>query len=209
MVIRARFSWVRYSAPVRTTRPRNANDGRPATHGADRSALPNVVDLRPIIPGTERNAEEVRTTNTSSFHATIPLRDATNRVQSTALIPYTTACGAIETHSLLRPLRLTPEGNCEITSTVNQNARMRSECGSRMEESRAFWMRLRYHTPDGPFGPTEGFIDDAIRLGTLCFTYLEIAGLAGGSAARQHLESEMLRLRNVHRIPRYMRRWLE
>ena len=59
----------------------------------------------------------------------------------------------------------------------------------------ALRMRLRLPTPDGPFDPTEGFIDDAIHLSTLGCTYLEIAEVMGKSAERQHLHSVTMRLR--------------
>ena len=55
-----------------------------------------------------------------------------------------------------------------------------------MEEDRDFRMRLRYHAPEGPIGPTEGFIGDAIRLEAIGFcTYLDLAGSMGNSAGRK------------------------
>ena len=70
-------------------------------------------------------------------------------------------------------------------------------------------MRLRFPTPEGPFGPTDGFRDDAIRLSTLGFTFLELAEEIGNSAARQHSHSEMIRLRTLYRDFRYMHHWQE
>ena len=128
------------------------------------------------MPGTERNAEEVRTTNAASSHPTIQLPFDTNVVQSTALIPYTPVGGTNDTPCLHRPRRLTPDENFAIMSTVNQNVRRRAGCESQRAEARAIWRRLRYPTPDGPFGTTEGFGDDAIRSETLGYAYLELAG---------------------------------
>ena len=83
------------------------------------------------------------------------------------------------------------------------------ECESHREEAMAFWAHLRYPTPEGPFCPTTDFGDGAIRLVTLGITYLELAEIMGNSAARQHLHSDMMRLRHVYRYPRYMHRWQE
>ena len=71
----------------------------------------------------------------------------------------------------------------------------------------ALWARLRYPAPDGPFGPTADFSDDAIRSATLGSTYLEVAEIMGNSAARHHLHSEMMRMRRVYRNPLYAHRW--
>ena len=55
----------------------------------------------------------------------------------------------------------------------------RAECATQREEARSLWMRLSYPTPDDPFGPSEGFSEDAIRLATLGCTYLELAEVVG------------------------------
>ena len=73
----------------------------------------------------------------------------------------------------------------------------------------ALRMRLRFPTPGCPFGPAEGFTDDAIRLATLGYIYLELADEMGNSAARQHLHGGVMRLGTVYRDFRYMRRWEE
>ena len=148
--------------------------------GADRSALPNVIDVRPIIPRTERGAGEVGATNTTSSRHRIPLPDAANRAQATALFDYTHAGGGNENPRLRRPRGLTPSENCAIASTVNQNVRMRSGCESQRGEARALRMRLWYHTPDFPFVRSERFGDGPIRLKTLGFAYLSLVGIMGG-----------------------------
>ena len=70
-------------------------------------------------------------------------------------------------------------------------------------------MRLRFPAPGDPFGPAEGFSDDAVRLATLVYKYLELAEIIWNSAARHHLHMETIRLRGVNRNPRYMHRWRE
>ena len=92
---------------------------------------------------------------------------------------------------------------------VSENARKRAECVAQREEARSLWMRLRYPTPDDPFGPTDGFIGDAIRLATSGRTYLELAEVMGNSAARQHLRREMIRQRGMRKGPFFMSRWQE
>ena len=57
--------------------------------------------------------------------------------------------------------------------------------------------------------PTEGFSVDAIRLATLGFTFLELDGEIGNSAARQHFRGEMIRLRTLYRDFRYAHHWEE
>ena len=69
-------------------------------------------------------------------------------------------------------------------------------------------MRLRFPSPDDPFDPTEGFSDDAIRLATLGYTFLELAEEIGNSAARHHLRAEMMRLGAVHRYFRFTHHWV-
>lgn len=73
----------------------------------------------------------------------------------------------------------------------------------------ALWMRPRYPTPEDPFGETEGFIDDAVRLATLGCDYLELSEVMGNSATRQHLRREMIRLMAVRNIPQYVHHWEE
>ena len=94
-------------------------------------------------------------------------------------------------------------------SSVNGNVRKRPDCVSQRNEATALWVRLRFPTPEGPCGPTEGCIDDAIRLATLGYAFLELAEEVGNSAARQHLRAEVVRLRSAYRNFRYMHHWAE
>ena len=87
---------------------------------------------------------------------------------------------------------------------VSENVRIRAECVTKRGESRSLWMRLRYPAPEDPFGPTEGFSEDAVRLAILGCTYLELAEIMGNSVARQHLHRELLRERVSRASPHFM-----
>ena len=93
-----------------------------------------------------------------------------------------------------------PWRNFAIATQVSENVRKRAECVARRAEVRSLWMRLMYPAPEDSFGPTGGFIEDAIVLATLGFTYLELAEVARNSAARQHIHREMTRQRGVRSI---------
>ena len=110
--------------------------------------------------------------NATSFHPVLPLPE-NDEHPMTALLPYQPMEGQGNVPCLRRPRRLTPEENFRLMSSVNENVRKRAECVSQRNEARALWMRLRFPTPDDPFDPTEGFSDDAIRLATLGYTFLE------------------------------------
>ena len=175
--------------PQRAVRPRNPMDARPTMHGGD------------------ANDGERRMSNISSSHPTIHLPDENAQGRPTALIPYCPVVGHGSPPCLRRPRRLTPEGNFAIITTVSENVRKRSKRPSQRGEARALWMRLRHPTPEGPFGPTAGFSDAAVRLAILGRTYLELAVSMDNSAARKHIQSGMLGLRDVQRNPLYMRHW--
>ena len=53
------------------------------------------------------------------------------------------------------------------------------------------------------FGQTEGFSDDAIRLATLGYTFLELDEEIGNSTARHHLRAEMMLLMTAYRDFRF------
>ena len=90
---------------------------------------------------------------------------------------------------------------------MSGNARKRADCVAQREEARSLWMRLRYPTPEDPFGPKEVFSEDAARLATLGCTYIELADVMGNSAARQHLHLEMIRERRIRNTPHFANRW--
>ena len=125
------------------------------------------------------------------------------------LLPYTQTGDDGVVTCRRRPRQLTPEGNFTIMTRVSGNVRVRAECVAQREEARSLWMRTRYPTPEDPFDPTEGFIEDAIRLATLGCTYLELAEIMGNPAARQHIHRELLRERVRRNDPTFMNHWNE
>ena len=174
--------------PERTVRPRNRANGDPNL-GRRETPLPieNATSFHPVLPLPEHDAQP-----------------------TTALSPYQPVGGTGNAPCLRRPRRLTPGENFRLMSSVNENVRKRAERTSQRNEARALWMRLRFPTPEDPFGPTEGFSDDAIRLATLGCTFLELSEEIGNSSARHQLHAEMMRLRSVYRIFFcYMHHWAE
>ena len=131
------------------------------------------------------------------------------RQEREVLLPYTQTGGDGVTTCRRRPRQMTPEENFTIMTRVSENVRMRAECVEQREEARSLWTRLRYPTPGDPFGPTEGFSEDAIRLAPLGCTYLELAEVMGNSASRQHIHREFLRQRGIRNNPRPMGHWQE
>ena len=69
--------------------------------------------------------------------------------------------------------------------------------------------RLRFPNPGDPFGPTEGFVENAIRLPTLGYTYLELSEIMGNSAARQHIHREMANRGTLRGNPHFANHWAE
>ena len=113
-------------------------------------------------------------------HHAIPTPEPNDGPQSTALLPYTQIGEGGTAMCRRRPMVLTPGENFQIKSQVSENVRRRAECTAQ-REARSLWMRLRYQTHEDPFDPTDGFIDDAVRLATLGRTYLEISEIMGNS----------------------------
>ena len=108
---------------------------------------------------------------------------------------------------MLRPRTLTPEENFAIMSTAGEHVRRRAERESPREEAMGVPDAFTRPTPGDPFGHTEGFADDGVRLSTSGSEYIELSDVVGNSAARKHLRAEMMRIRTANRNPRHMRRW--
>ena len=147
--------------------------------------------------------------NERAIRPVIPIPGPNTVSRSAALIPYTHVGEDGSTTCRRRPRNLTPAGNFEIMTHLSENVRKRSECATQRGEAMAVRMRLRYHTPEGPSGPTEGFSGNAIRPAKIGRTYIELAEIMGNSDARQHLRREMIPQRAARNNPHFMHHWEE
>ena len=96
----------------------------------------NACNELPPTRMMNRGAGDMRANPTTSLHSATPLRGS-NAQQSTSLTPYLPVGGTDAAQRLRRPGMLTPDGNFEIMSTANANARRRAECRSHRAEAMA------------------------------------------------------------------------
>ena len=163
-----------------------------------RGVIPAGRCLLPDSRGNERIA-----------HPVLRIPHGENVQEREALLQYAQKGADGVTTIRRRPRQLTPGTNFTIATRVSENVRKRADCVAQREEARSLWMRLRYPTQDDPFGPTDGFSEDDIRLATLGRTYLELAEGMGNSAARQQIRREMLRQRGIRNGPFFTSHWRE
>ena len=94
--------------------------------------------------------------------------------------------------------------NFQLTNQIHPRERVRVDQQARRNEARLLRNRLKMQTPSGPFGPTERFSGEAIRLEEWGERYLGLDDQTDSRTARATLMTEIYRERKRIKDNSYM-----